>query len=252
MIISHKHRFIFVHCRKAAGSSIAVSLSRYLGPDDLQFSGITDGIEHGVWPPRRVLREGLASAPAKELLRGVMRPKRFWLAISNGIKHRYAPLLGESASHPPASRVMEAFPREWASYFKFCVVRNPWAKTVSDYFWRTRRLDSPPSFEAYLDALVSGNPLARITPRNHDNWPLYTINDRVAVDRVVRFEKLTAELGPVLQETGIAWDGWLPHAKARTAKAAGGSDYRSHYNGRTAGMVAALYALEIAEFGYEY
>jgi hypothetical protein len=252
MIISHKHRFIFVHCRKAAGSSVAVSLSRYLGPEDLQFSGITDGIEFGIRPPRRVLREGLASASARELLKGAVRPKKFWLAISNGIKHRYAPLLGESAAHPPASRVRQAFPHEWAAYYKFCIVRNPWAKTVSDYFWRTQRMESPPSFEAYLDALVSGPPLERITPKNHDNWPLYTLDDRVAVDRVVRFENLNAELGAVLQEIGIAWDDWLPHAKARTAKAGGSTNYRSHYNERTAGMVAALYAREIAEFGYEY
>jgi hypothetical protein len=55
MIISHKHRFIFVHCCKTAGSSVACSLSRYLGPNDLQFSAITDGIPFKIHPPQRAI-----------------------------------------------------------------------------------------------------------------------------------------------------------------------------------------------------
>lgn len=251
MIISHRHRFIFVHCRKAAGSSVAVSLSRYLGPDDLQFSGITDGIAFGVRPPRRVLLEGLGAAPKGDILRAVLRPRRFWAVVSNGVKSRYADVLGDSASHPPAERVASAFPCEWNEYLKFCIVRNPWAKTVSDYFWRTQRIEAPPVFEAYVDALVSGASLGGLMPRNHDNWPMYAIGDRVAVDRVIRFENLTDELSQVLAELGLDWDKWLPHAKARKGLGASG-DYRSLYTPRTAQAVAQLYAREIAEFGYAF
>ena len=35
MIISHKHKFIFIKTRKTAGSSIEHFLSKYLGPDDI-------------------------------------------------------------------------------------------------------------------------------------------------------------------------------------------------------------------------
>jgi hypothetical protein len=35
MIISHKHKFIFIKTRKTAGSSIEHYLSKYLGPDDI-------------------------------------------------------------------------------------------------------------------------------------------------------------------------------------------------------------------------
>jgi len=35
VIISHKHKFIFIKTRKTAGSSIEHFLSKYLGPDDI-------------------------------------------------------------------------------------------------------------------------------------------------------------------------------------------------------------------------
>lgn len=35
MIISHKHKFIFVKTRKTAGTSVEIALSRHLGPDDI-------------------------------------------------------------------------------------------------------------------------------------------------------------------------------------------------------------------------
>ena len=35
MIISHKHKFIFIKCRKTAGSSVEISLSQLCGPEDI-------------------------------------------------------------------------------------------------------------------------------------------------------------------------------------------------------------------------
>jgi hypothetical protein len=36
MIISHAHKFIFLHARKCAGSSVTAYLNPLLGPDDIQ------------------------------------------------------------------------------------------------------------------------------------------------------------------------------------------------------------------------
>jgi len=35
MIISHKHKFIYIKCRKTAGTSIEMSLSKLCGPQDI-------------------------------------------------------------------------------------------------------------------------------------------------------------------------------------------------------------------------
>ena len=36
MIISYRHKFIFMHSRKTAGSSVTALLSHHLGPQDIQ------------------------------------------------------------------------------------------------------------------------------------------------------------------------------------------------------------------------
>ena len=35
MIISHRHRYIFIKTHKTAGTSVEISLSRFAGPDDV-------------------------------------------------------------------------------------------------------------------------------------------------------------------------------------------------------------------------
>jgi len=87
-------------------------------------------------------------------------------------------------------------------------VRNPWDKTVSDYYWRIQRLRTAPSFTSYVEALAAGDDLGGIVPLAfHDNWPMYTINDQVVADRVVRFEQLQEGLEAffaTLASTGMA------------------------------------------------
>lgn len=254
MIISHKHRFIFVHCRKAAGSSLVCSLSRYLGPADLQFSAITDGIPLNIYPPRRVVKEALQSMSIGDFLSVLVRKRSFWRTVSNSIKKRYADRLGRSPAHAPAAAVAAAFPDEWRDYFKFCVVRNPWDKTLSDYFWKTKRMQNPPGLDEYVDALENGHALRGIVPKNHRNWEMYTIHDKVAVDHVVRFEDLVSGLSQALAHTSVNWDGWLPHMKKGmgTEKDRPQRDYRGYFSGHAAQVVGSLYEKEIHEFEYKF
>jgi hypothetical protein len=254
MIISHKHRFIFVHCRKAAGSSVVSSLSRYLGPDDLQFSAITDGIPFKIHPPRRVIKEALQTMSAGDLFAVMIRPKSFWGAVSNAIKKKYSGTLGRSPAHAPAAAVAAAFPEEWRDYFKFCVVRNPWDKTLSDYFWKTKRMDAPPAFDEYVNALETGDALRGIVPENHRNWDMYTIDDTVAVNYVVRFEDMNNGLSQALAHTTVKWDGWMPHMKKTTSARSDAPrrDYRDHYSDHAAQVVGRLYEKEIREFDYKF
>jgi hypothetical protein len=254
MIISHKHKFIFIHCRKAAGSSITMSLSRFLGPEDLQFSAITDGAKHGIHPPRRVITEAVRSARLGDWLAVLVGKKGFWSVVSSSIRTRYAATLGQGTAHPRAEAIVSVFPEPWQQYFRFCVVRNPWDKTLSDYHWRTKRLASPPGFEEYVNALRTGERMGGIVPQNHDNWAMYTIGDEIAVDHVVRFEDLATGLAEALAHTSVPWDGWLPHMKQGAGSKQGGPrrDYRDSYNAETAEIVRQLYLKEIEAFGYAF
>lgn len=253
MIISHKHRFIFVHCCKTAGSSVVSSLSRYLGPDDLQFSSITDGIPFKIYPPRRVIKEALQMMSVRDYFKVITRPRSFWRTISNTIKKKYSDTLGCVSAHAPAAAVAATFPEEWRDYFKFCVVRNPWDKTVSHYFWDTKRKTNPPSFDEYVDALEKGA-LPGIVLNHHSNWEMYTINDRVAMDYVVRFEDMNNGLAEALANTTVQWDGWMPHMKNRRSakKDEPRRHYREYYSDHSAQVVGRLYAKEIREFDYKF
>ncbi|WP_343115686.1 hypothetical protein [Ostreiculturibacter nitratireducens] len=254
MIISREHSFIFLHNRKTAGSSISVSLSRYLGPDDLQISAIPETLSAGLPLTERVLREANKQAHGLLPLFRLLGKRAYARAVARSIDHAYRPLLGRKPPHAPAATVAAAFPEDWAACRKFCVVRNPWDKTVSDHFWRIKGIRNPPTFDAYVRALAAGDSLNGIVPIEfHSNWELYTINDTVIADHVVRFENLAEELQTVLQSLGLDWDGWLPRAKGgtrKTSKRSGG--YRDMYDAETAAIVGNLYAREAETFGYTF
>ena len=103
MLISDSHRFIFVHVRKAAGSSIRDTL------EPLSLVKPTDS-----WSKVR---------------------SRF-LRIEKDY-HRYA--FRQHDDINVAKRLMP--PELFESYFKFAFVRNPWDRLVSEYEFIRRRPD---------------------------------------------------------------------------------------------------------------
>ncbi len=258
MILSHKHRYIFLHCRKTAGSSISVSLARDLGPDDLQLSGLKETHQAGIAYTRRVMREALQlhdRAGAKRIedrlhLSGMLGSERRAERARKLIHRRYKDILGDYPYHARASAIADAFPTEWREYRKFCVVRNPWNKVISDYHWRTRDTDQPPSFEQFVKAIRDGDRLGGIVPGEPDNWPLYTIDDQIAVDAVIRFEDMQVQLNAVLSDLGVAWDGWLPRAKKRKTDASGQQKRDAVYTAELADIVGQLFQREAEAFGY--
>lgn len=255
MIISHQHKFIFVHCRKTAGSSVVSSLSRYLGPQDLQFSGITDGRKLNLYPPRRVITESLAFMSYQDYISLLIGKKSFWDLVSSNIKKKYSSQLGASPAHANASDVAATFPNEWSNYFKFCIVRNPWDKTLSDYFWKTKRMKTPPTFETFVASLdASSDALKGVKPDNHSNWLMYTIEDKIAVDFIVRYENLANDLKDALLHTTVSWDGWMPHMKKGVYRKEGdvSRDYRKLYTDKTAQIVYDLYEKEINQLNYQF
>jgi len=253
MILSERHQLIVLHCRKAAGSSLCVSLARLLGPDDLQISALAETMALGIPLSPRVRRIAWRQSRGLLPLFRLFGPRLHRRAFSRAVDHAHRPLLGRKPPHAPAARVAEAFPREWASFRKLAIVRNPWDKTVSDYYWRIQRLRTPPSFAAYVEALAADDDLGGIVPLAfHDNWPMYTIDNQVVADRVVRFEQLQEGLEVFFRDVGLDWDGWLPRSKGghRPAGAPGG--YRYHYTPELERLIGRLYANEIEQFGYRF
>lgn len=250
MIVSWQNKYIFVHSRKTAGSSIVVSLSRNLGLDDLVLSAIKEIVEAKIQLPDKVIQTALRTKPISVLFAGYLKSEKYSEAISKGVKKAYMPSLGKKPQHAPAEKIRNTFPREWEEFTKFSVVRNPFDKTVSDYFWRTKGSPNPPDFSTYVHALRDGDKLDGQVPiAHHDNWKSYSIDGCLALDYYVRYESLQKDLINFCNEAGIEYDGWLPNSKGKIRKV---RDYRDMYDSNTRSIVADLYGPEIESMGYTF
>lgn len=112
MILSHAHRFIFLHNRKTAGSSISVALARCLGPDDLQLSAIVETLREGIPLSARVLREANQQMRGTLPLFRLLGTKQYGRAVTRAIDHAYRPKLGRKPPHSPAATIAYVFPEE--------------------------------------------------------------------------------------------------------------------------------------------
>lgn len=232
MIVSHKHRFIFLKTGKTAGTSVEIFLSRFLEPDDIA-TPIKPEDEPARAPngPRNYLRS-----------RGLLG----WKALAGKIPGPLGRLARrpnhrtDFFNHVRAETAREWLgERIWRDYFKFAFDRNPWDKQVSYYYWATRDEPERADFKTFT-----------MTDRRRvRGWPIYAIGDTVAVDFLGRYESLEADLASALQQVGLNAPVTLPRSKANIRP---DRDYRRHYDDETRAFVARRSAPEIALLGYAF
>ncbi len=192
MIISHKHKFIFIKTNKTAGTSMQLFLAQFCGDQDV-LTALT--------------KEDLNYRPRNET--GLFNPfKDFALGGVYGAKHFIKSVIGKKKkfyNHIPACLVKERLPKKiWDTYFKFCFERNPWDKTVSDYFFQNYFRGTNISFEKYIQR--GQFPL---------NSLLYTENSkssRPIVDFIGKYENLSEDFSKVCEIIGIPFKGELGYS----------------------------------------
>ena len=230
MIVSHKHRFIFLKTLKTASSSMEIALSKLCGPDDI------------ITPTRGDLDVQRAVSGQNYRIDHPLKPKiPLWRKLLGRKEKYYHPTVGYF-EHIPAWRVRAYLGEEiWNSYYKFCFERNPWDRQVSLYFYKTRDITARPSFEAFL----------RRRQRAYiPNFDIYAIDDGIVVDRVGRYENIAGDFESILSELGLDGQVSLPHANVTKVKPI--KSYREVYSATTRQMVAEWYSREIEALGYEF
>lgn len=247
MIISHRHKFIYLKARKVAGTSVEVALAQHCGDGDVvppigAFNPKWDEYEYD-------------------------HPGKIWRGYS-----RHSPLISVRRH---VGRTL------WNSYFKFAVVRNPWDLVVSQYHWATRRHEENTKEGALgrslkrfwtKPLLVRNNfrAFARSLARSFLGMDVVTFeffvrhilryyppNDRfyfdrsgsVGLDFLIRYESLQDDYASVCTRIGI------PPSQLPALKTRGRSErrhYSTYYDDRTRELVGKAYHRHVDHFDYRF
>lgn len=220
MIISHKHKFIFIKTKKTAGTSIEIALSRICGdldiitpmnPEDekLRKSVTGRGAQHTRIPFGRF--------SMRDWVRFLIRGKRayFYNHITAKQVKRY---VGSSI---------------WNDYYTFCFERNPVTKSISHFKWRGAKVDLN-SYQDYLHSpdvkLIQG---AKFYTDGSGN---------LLVDKVYKMEQMQEAFDHLKQQINCT-NLQVPEFKTKQSKAVEGLD-AEHVEQHYKEMLEAIFKTE--------
>lgn len=215
MLLSIRHRFLFIHIAKTGGTSIRAALGRIKWKD----------------------------------------PWRLPMALCNRISSLSDHRIGcRLPRHARAIGAREMLPGEfYDALFKFAFVRNPWDLQVSSYHHvqreRPHLMEHIDNFDHFLKwKLQEDRPYHYILDASGEpQWySLIDLQGQCLVDFVGRYENLQADFAYICQYLGLKKIPRLPHRRQATER----RDYRSYYSQESAELVARHYALDIQSFGY--
>ena len=228
MIISHKHKFIFIKTVKTAGTSVEIALSKFCGEDD-------------------VITPIGANDEAVRSQLGYRGPQNYSLSFGNYSAADWYKLFFRRIplafwNHADAGFINKYVDEEvWRSYFKFCFERNPWDKAVSYYFFQLREMNNTPSISDFIQSGMADN---------IRGYRLYSIGDEIAVDKVFLFERLQEAVDQIERQLRLPGKLELPVTKNNFRKDK--RHYRDILSEQDREKIANQYTREIAQFGYEW
>jgi len=222
MLISHRFNFIYTKTAKTAGTSVEVFFEPYCLPEgEWSFSHARD---------ERVTDAGVVG------YRGGEAQGKTW------------------RNHMPAREIRDKIGREtWDSYYKFCVIRNPFDKAVSMYNWMRQR-DS--SLKTKIKNFATSQSV-RLLQLDFQRWARtiwtdrdkYTIEGDFCMDDLIFFERLQKDTERISARLNLPIQNVeLPRLKTGIRK----KQYATadYYNPTSRQIVGEAFRPEIEAFGY--
>lgn len=215
MLVSHRKKFVYIKTVKTAGTSVESYFEKYCMPK-------------GEWEFTHS-REQYVSDTGVIGYRGPQAKSKEWF------------------NHMRALEIQNRLGKQvWDEYFKFCVIRNPFDKLVSLFFFRLYKgaikfeKDDKPvqNFRTWLGTDVP------VPDRN-----MYTISGQICIDYFIRYEDINAGVKHVCEQLGVPFrPERIPVLKA------GFRDHSislcNYYTEELLSKVAEAYAFEIEQFGF--
>ena len=213
MLVSHRKQFIYTKTHKTAGTSVEVYFEKYCMPE-------------GEWKFSQVAQQEFVSPTGIIGMRGPVTTGATWY------------------NHMPAAAIREQVGQDtWERYFKFCVIRDPFDKLVSGFFFSHRdsdwRVHDPvPVFREWVQA-----------ERFVIDRDKYTIDDELCLDHYIRFERLKQGILEVCRAVDLPYQpGRLPRLKGGFRNTA--LPLSAFYDADTVDVVRKCFGFELETFGY--
>ena len=231
MIISHKYKFIFLKTSKTAGTSIEIALSKFCDEKDV----ITP-----ISPKDEIIRQSLGYRGPQNYISTFREYKfmdwlNFFLKYKNKRKKQYY-------NHITATRTKKILGNEkWNEYYKFCFVRNPWDRVISQYFWRTKNKN--PKFSKFIKSKHYKDLI-----KKGEN--IYTINNNIVVDKIFKYEEINESMIKLKKILNLPDEIKLPITKSNTRKIK--KDYKTFLSNNNRDYIYNTFKKEIKKFNYKY
>lgn len=242
MILSLRHRFVFVRARKVAGTSVEIALSTLCGPDD---------IVPPILPIDERLRQDMgghcgnySDNPTLEraFLTMIRAAGPDQLAAISPPPMYYRP-------HMSVTQIEAAYGASLADFVLLCVERDPFAKIISELHMRRNfgayRSAAQPDMAAPLADLAGELDRLIASRRARSLKSAHMYGNRTP--RVLRYEQIEHDLADFAADLGVAVPP-LPHAKR--GPMSNTIDPLTVFRRDQIDWINRYFAAELAAFGY--
>lgn len=196
-MISHKKKFIYIHIPKTGGNSLSLYLKNYSSNKVIQRNS------------RVGLGQGIDIICEKSKI---------------------------DIKHMPITYYRGLYPNLYSSYIKFTIVRNPYDRLISLYFWlRSNRPYTKKSFKEFLNKNIKSQ------------LSFIMVDDKIEVDYICKFENLEEDLKYIFNKINIdTKDMVFPHLNASKH-----NYYMSYYDNELLSIINKKYENDFKVLGYD-
>lgn len=252
MIVSHRYGFIFIKTARVGGTSLEMALSKFLGSEDIITPVISSDDPYrederktlgfrtaqNFTKPYYDLRPGEIASYCKGMIRSRIykNPAKILLAQSKMPKRYWGHMSAEEVRERVGTHI-------WDNYFKFTVERNPWDKLVAAY---TRKRSKGTVDESFRDFALSTGP-------SRSQFDRYTVDGKIGVDKVLRYERLYSDLAEISRHLSCPEDvGDVMAPLSANSGHRSSRRFRDYYDAETREMVALYFARENRLMGFSF